>query len=101
MRLAALGLTGLLTLAGFAAVAQDCPLEGSGTQNDPKQNVLKNRVTAPSALEEMTVTEFKNTFKPTLALPTRRAAFSDKQIGLVSPGEARGVILTGVHFACG
>lgn len=95
MRIAALGLIGSISLTAFGVFAQDCSLEGSGTLNDPKQNVLKNRVTAPNAFEEMAVTEFKQTFNPNLALPRRRAAFSDEQIGVVSPEEKRGVILTG------
>src|SRR5258707_1072083 len=85
MRIAKWGLAGLLTLMALGAFAQDCPLEGSGTVNDPKQNVLKNRVTAPGAFEEMTVTQFKKEFKPNLGLPTRRANFADEQIDLVSP----------------
>jgi len=95
MRIARLVVVGLLTLTAFVAFAQDCPLEGSGTRNDPKQNVLKNRVTAPSSFEEMTVTEFKKEFKPDLGLPRRRESFTDEQIDLVSPDEKRGVVLTG------
>ena len=95
MRIAKWVLIGLLALASFGTFAQDCPLEGSGTVNDPKQNVQKNRVTAPSAFEEMTVTQFKKEFKPNLGLPTRRANFTDEQIDLVSPDEKRSVVLTG------
>ena len=95
MRIVRAGLVGVLAFAAFGAIAQDCPLEGSGSHNDPKQNVLKNRLTAPSTFEEMTVTEFKKAFKPNLNLPQHREAFSDEQIDLVSPAEKRGVNLTG------
>ena len=95
MRIATLGLIGFLSLTVFGVFAQDCPLEGSGTRNDPKQNVLKNRVTAPDTFEEMTVTEFKQGLKPNLGLPKTRAKFTDDQIALVSPDELRGVTLTG------
>lgn len=75
--------------------AAPCPPEGEGAHNDPKQNVLKNRDTAPSAYEQMTVTQFKKTFKKDLKLPTRRENFSDAQLALVAPGEQRGITLTG------
>ena len=95
MRIATLGFIAALSLTAFGVFAQDCPLEGSGTRNDPKQNVLKNRVTAPDAFEEMTVTEFKKEFKANLGLPKTRGKFTDDQIALVSPDELRGVMLTG------
>ena len=94
-RAAASCLIGILSATALGVFAQDCPLEGSGAHNDPKQNVQKNRVSAPSAFEEMTVTEFKQTFKPNLGLPRRRADFSDEQIALVAPSERRGVTISG------
>jgi hypothetical protein len=79
----------------LAAFGQTCPLEGSGTRNDPTQNVLKNRVDPPATFTEMTVTEFKQQFKPNLGLPKTRAKFTAAQLALVSPDESRGVTLTG------
>jgi hypothetical protein len=85
-----------LLFAAGGVFAQACPLEGSGTINDPKQNVLKNRVTGPAhPLDEITVTQFKQTFTPNLGLPRHRFDFSDAQLALVAPDEQRGVVLTG------
>ena len=43
----------------------------------------------------MTVTEFKQAFKPNLGLPRTRAKFTAAELVLVSPDESRGVTLTG------
>jgi hypothetical protein len=91
----AIALAAFVSAVPLAAFAQDCPLEGSGTRNDPTQNVLKNRVDPPATFTEMTVTEFKQQFKPNLGLPKTRAKFTGAQLALVSPDELRGVTLTG------
>src|ERR1700681_3620924 len=88
-------LAAFVSAVPLAAFGQACPLEGSGTRNDPTQNVLKNRVDPPATVTEMTVTEFKQKFKPNLGLPKTRAKFTSAQLALVSPDELRGVTLTG------
>ena len=75
--------------------AAPCPPEGQGSHNDPKQNVLKNRDTAPPSHEQMTIGEFRKEFKKNLKLPTRRENFTEAQLALVAPSEQRGVTLTG------
>ena len=90
--------SGVLLVIAFTvsnASAQTCPPEGSGTNNDPKQNVLKNRVSTPASFKEMTVTEFKKDFKPNLGLPRHRGKFTDAQINEVTPSEEMGITLTG------
>ena len=91
----AIALAAFVSAVPLAAFAQTCSLEGSGTRNDPTQNVLKNRVDPPATFTEMTVTEFKHEFKPNLGLPRTRAKFTAAQLALVSPDELRGVTLTG------
>lgn len=81
-------------IGSFSTLAKTCPPEGSGTHNDPKQNVLKNRDAAPESLEDMAIGEFKKQLKPNLKLPTRRENFSDDQLALVEPQEKREVTLT-------
>ena len=95
MRNAKTAIAAALLLVASGAFAQVCPPEGSGTHNDPTQNVQKNRMTTPGSFEEMTVTEFKQAFKPNLQTPRRRAAFSQAQLDQVGPDEQRGVTLTG------
>jgi hypothetical protein len=87
-------LTALFLAASTFVAAATCPPEGQGSRNDPKQNVLKNRDTALHSFEEMTVGEFKKTFKKNLSLPTRRENFTAEQLARVEPDEKRGVTLT-------
>ena len=89
-------LVGLFLLVNASLALGDCPPEGSGAHNDPKQNVLKNRITTPNSFDEMSVTEFKQTFKdPQPHFPTHRRSFSAEQLAAVEPAEQRGVTLTG------
>jgi len=88
-------LTVFLLVTTTLSWAAPCPPEGEGSHNDPKQNVLKNRAAAPSSYEQMTVSQFKKTFKKDLKLPTRREKFTDAQLALVAPDEQRGVTFTG------
>lgn len=85
----------IFLLGSVFSLAAPCPPEGEGTHNDPKQNVLKNRDTAPASYEEMTVGQYKKAFKKNLNFPTRRKNFSEEQLARVEPDEKRGVILTG------
>ena len=84
VRSTALALAVVVCLSAPAVFAQSCPLEGSGAHNDPKQNVLKNRPTAPSSYDEMTVAQFKKQFKVNLNTPRRRASFSQTQLDAVA-----------------
>src|SRR5438046_1526950 len=81
----------------FSAVAtgQTCPPEGSGVHNDPAQNLLKNRQTAPSSTTDMTVAQFMNKFNPNLGTPRKRSGFSQAQLDKVAPSEKLGVSLVG------
>jgi len=47
MRIATLGLIGVLSLTAFGVFAQDCPPQGSGTHNDPKQTSLNKTINCP------------------------------------------------------
>ncbi len=88
-------LSACILVASALSVAAPCPPEGQGSRNDPKQNVLKNRDTAPPSYEQMTVGQFEKTFKKNLKLPTRRENFTEAQLAPVAPSEQRGVTLTG------
>jgi hypothetical protein len=85
----------VVSSASASVGAQNCPAEGSGTNNDAPQNRQKNRLTTPTSFEEMTVAQFKQTFTPNLNTPRRRTAFSQAELDKVTPEEERGVTLTG------
>ena len=98
MRMVIAAQTALSLLTGALTFALECPPEGQDTRNDPQQNVVKNRDTAPPSYEEMTIGQFKKTFKKNLIFLTRRENFTEEQLTRVAPDERRDVTLTGYAY---